>query len=264
MATILDLFCILDIHTSILFQFLTTRDACHLRGVCRKLRAFVTDFQWDDRTLESRVVARLGAVALWRACFPRAIACTLYQGDLIEFKCNYIVEDTDLALLSGVHYLHIAGCINVTDVGIAHIGVKYGLRELHINSCDKITDDAFTHLEGINILTMSGCNQSLITDNAFIHLNETCKLIMGGCTQITDKAFVHLKKVRKLGIRGCPQITDNAFIHLENVEILNMNGCTQITAKGLTYLHRIKFLFIKGCEITEVPEMPDCKIFRAV
>ncbi len=67
-------------HGILFLPFLTTRDARHVRGVCRELR--VTNFAWDDRTLESRVAARVEAVALWRACFPRAVACTLYQGDM--------------------------------------------------------------------------------------------------------------------------------------------------------------------------------------
>jgi hypothetical protein len=43
--------------------FFTTRDALHLRGVCRELRALVTNFVWDDRDPESFVVERNGTVA---------------------------------------------------------------------------------------------------------------------------------------------------------------------------------------------------------
>ena len=57
--------------------FFTTRDARHVRGVCRDLRALVTNFAWDDRDLDSHVAAHKEAVKLWRACFPRAVACSL-------------------------------------------------------------------------------------------------------------------------------------------------------------------------------------------
>ena len=110
---------IMAVGDGILFlPFLNTRDARHLRGVCRELRALVTNFAWDDRDPESRVVDRAGTVALWRTSFPRAVACTLWQGTSIE---NPSVTNDDLALLRGVRYLNMARCVNVTDVGIANV-----------------------------------------------------------------------------------------------------------------------------------------------
>jgi hypothetical protein len=122
-------------HGILFLPFFTTRDACHVRGVCRELRALVQDFAWDDRTLESRVAARVGAVALWRACFPRAVACTLYQGDMKKAVANEVVTDGDLALLRGVRYLEISGCVNVTDVGLAHVVSGLSLHTLKMTSC---------------------------------------------------------------------------------------------------------------------------------
>jgi hypothetical protein len=129
--------------------FLTTRDARHARGVCRELRALVTNFAWNDCTLESRVAARVGAVAMWRACFPRAVACTLYQGEMKKFVINPVVTDGDLALLRGVRCLNMAGCINVTDVGLAHVTAGHGLQTLKMSGCQKITNAAFAHLAAV-------------------------------------------------------------------------------------------------------------------
>ena len=156
-------------HGILFLSFLTTRDACHVRGACRELRALVQDFAWDDRTLESRVAARVGAVALWRACFPRAVACTLYQGEVKTFVRNEVVTDGDLALLRGVRYLNIGGCQNVTDVGLAHVASGHGLHTLKMTSCWKITNSGFAHLAGIHTLYMNGCDQATITDAAFAH-----------------------------------------------------------------------------------------------
>jgi hypothetical protein len=129
--------------------------------VCRELRALVTNFAWDDRDPDSHVAARKGAVKLWCACFPRAVACTLST-----WRGNVHVTDADLALLRGVRFLDMKRCRNVTDAGLAHLA---GIHTLDMRSCDQkaITDAAFTHLAGIHTLKMSCCRQKTITDSAF-------------------------------------------------------------------------------------------------
>ena len=152
------LFATMAIGDGILFlPFFTTRDARHVRGVCRELRALVTNFVWDDRTLESRVAARLGAVALWRTCFPRAVACTLYQGDTKKTAANAVVTDGDLALLRGVRYLDMSGCVEVTDAGLAHVVVGHGLQTLKISACRKISNTTFARLSYV-LFCLCGSN----------------------------------------------------------------------------------------------------------
>ena len=49
----------LPIGDGVLFlPFFTTRDALHLRGVCREVRALVTNFAWDDRDGRSGLNSR--------------------------------------------------------------------------------------------------------------------------------------------------------------------------------------------------------------
>ena len=188
--------------------FFTTRDARHVRGVCRELRALVTNFAWDDRTLESRVAARLGAVALWHVCFPRAVACTLFQGlmpDKEFVKTNLMVTDGDLALLRGVRYLDMTGCQNITNDGLALVADGRNLHTLNITGCRNLTNTAFAYLAGIHTLNMSSCDQNTITNAAFAHLAGIHTLDMSNCNQntITDAAFAHLTGILNIYLFGC-------------------------------------------------------------
>ena len=94
-------------HGILFLSYFTTRDAIHLRGVHRELRQLVTNFAWDNRDPESHV----GAIKLWRTCFPRAVACTLRP---------WRVQLTDLLELRGVRFLDMSGSLNVTDTGFTH------------------------------------------------------------------------------------------------------------------------------------------------
>ena len=240
--------------------FFTTRDARHVRGVCRELRALVQDFAWDDRTLESRVAARVGAVVLWRVCFPRAVACTLFQGDLETYVGNEVVTDGDLALLRGVRSLDIGGCENVTDVGLAHVASGHGLHTLKMISCWEITDAGFAQLAGIHTLHMVGCDQDTITDAAFAHLAGIHTLYMVDCNQatITDVAFAHLAGIHTLYMADCNQvtITDTAFTHLAGIYELSMEGCNQATITDVAFVHLagIHTLYMEDCNQATITE----------
>ncbi len=100
--------------------------------LARRVPRHATNFacrRRHDRADESRVAARLGAVALWRSCFPHAVSCTLRQGTGIE---NPHVTDVDLALLRGVRYLDVSRqCVNVTDAGIAQVVVGHNTSYIH-------------------------------------------------------------------------------------------------------------------------------------
>ena len=206
-------------HGILFLSFFTTRDARHVRGVCRELRALVQDFAWDDRTPESRVAARVGAVALWRACFPRAVACTLNRGDVKKFVRNEVVTDGNLALLRGVRFLDMSGCENVTDAGLIHVVSGHSLHTLKMTSCWKITDAGFAHMAGIHTLEMAGCNQVTITNAAFAQLAGIYELGMKDCNQatITDVAFAHLTGIHYLDAGNCKQLTSAAFVPLQLV-----------------------------------------------
>jgi hypothetical protein len=54
----------------VLLPFLSTRNACALRLVCREFLAAVREHPWEDR---DSVIQ--GSVAAWRACFPHELSC---------------------------------------------------------------------------------------------------------------------------------------------------------------------------------------------
>lgn len=73
----------------LVFVSASTRDVWALRLVSRELLGAVAAFPWSDSTT---LVS--GSVALWRSCFPRAIA--------INLRSRLDLKVTDFELLSGV------------------------------------------------------------------------------------------------------------------------------------------------------------------
>ena len=77
----------------VLFPFISTEDAARgLRLTCRELKQAVADFPWEDM---GTVIH--GSIALWRACFPRAIGANVYQNNR-----STAVVDADFVHLVGV------------------------------------------------------------------------------------------------------------------------------------------------------------------
>ena len=109
-----------------IFGFLTTRDACALRLVCRLCCADVAAARWHD---EETPIS--GSLAAWRACFPDARAANVVErADL---------RDADFARLAGVKALNMYGCTGITDAGLAHLA---GIQTLEMAGCAPTTIDA--------------------------------------------------------------------------------------------------------------------------
>ncbi len=98
---------------------LGTREACSLRGVCRELKQAVGDFPWEDMDTVIR-----GDVALWRACFPRALGANVGQrgqwGENPNGRLTAVV-DADFVLLGGLKALNMSWCRQVTDAAFVHL-----------------------------------------------------------------------------------------------------------------------------------------------
>ena len=171
----------------VLFPFFDTREACSLRLVCRELKQAVADFPWEDMGTVIR-----GSIALWRACFPRAIGANVRRYDPNGGPVRRApVVDADF-----VHFV--------------------GLRALNMTRCTQVTDAAFVHLRGIERLNMTWCDQATITDAAFEHLKGIHSLVMQWCRQatITGSGLEHLKGICRLGMYHC---TDEAIAAAESL-----------------------------------------------
>ena len=224
--------------------FLRQDEVLGLRAASRACREAVAAHAWSDCDKEKGVRSRICSIALWRACFPKALVANI--------NSNKTVTDADFAQFEGIHTLNMAGCTQrtITDAAFAHLR---GIHELHMGSCSQgtITDAAFVHLVGIHTLLMNECNQGTITDAAFVHLRGIHTLNMAICNQatITDAAFAHLRGIHTLCMNDCSQITDAAFVHLRGIHTLYMLNCKQaaITDAAFASLAGIHTLDIAGC-----------------
>jgi hypothetical protein len=191
-----------------IFGFLTTRDACALRLVCRLCCADVAAARWHDE--ETRIS---GSLAAWRKCFPDArVANMVWRSDL---------RDADFARLAGLKALDMNGCTGITDAGLAHL---VGIHTLEMFNCALITDAGLAHLTGIHTLEMFNC--ALITDAGLAHLTGIHTLNMYGCEQITDAGLAHLTGIHTLNMSGCALITDAGLAHLTGGQLMSENGET--------------------------------------
>jgi hypothetical protein len=235
----------------VLLRFVSTRDACALRLVCREFLAAVTEHPWEDRDTVIQ-----GSIGAWRACFPRARCANVQRCcDFYDVFRSAPVVDADFVHFEGLRELYMARCEDVTDAAFAHLR---GIHTLDMSGCwqPAVTNAAFAHLAGIQRLSMWGCDQATITDAAFAHLRGVQLLNMGGCTQLTDAAFVHLRGIHTLFMRGCsqPAITDAAFAHLRGIHTLGMFFCNQATITGvaLSHLQGIQLLNMHVCRDDQV------------
>jgi hypothetical protein len=232
----------------VLLRFVSTRDACALRLVCREFLAAVTEHPWDDR----RTVIP-GSIGAWRTCFPRARCANVQEWNFDEEaeKRSAPVVDADFVHFVGLRELYMAGCVDVTDAAFVHLR---GIHTLDMTLCNQhaITDAAFAHLAGIQRLSVAGCGQVTITDAAFAHLRGIQLLNMSLCRQLADSTFVHLRGIRTLYMRLCsqPAITDAAFAHLRGIHTLVMEYCSQATITGSSFscLKGISVLCMAGCD----------------
>ena len=235
----------------VLLRFVSTRDACALRLVCREFLAAVSEHPWEDRDTVIQ-----GSIGAWRACFPRARCANMqrYDEDGEETRTLPVV-DADFVHFEGLRELYMAGCTDVTDAAFVHLR---GIHTLDMSGCDQpaITDAAFAHLAGIQRLSMWACGQATITDAAFAHLRGIQLLNMSDCRQLTDAAFVHLRGIHTLYMWHCfqPAITDAAFAHLRGIHTLVMFYCNQATITGgaLSHLQGIRLLSMYRCRDDQV------------
>ena len=236
----------------VLLRFVTTRDACALRLVCREFLAAVSEHTWEDRDTVIK-----GAIGAWRACFPRARCANVHEWNFDEEaeKRSAPVVDADFVHFEGLRELYMTRCRGVTDAAFVHLR---GTHTLDMSLCGQlaITGAAFAHLVGIQRLSIWGCNQPTITDAAFAHLRGVQLLNISYCSQLSDAAFAHMRGIHTLYMWACrqPAITDAAFAHLRGIHTLVIDGCRQVTIAGAGFAHLkgINALGMHGCSDEQV------------
>ena len=236
----------------VLLRFVSTRDACALRLVCREFLAAVTEHPWEDRRTAIR-----GSIRAWRACFPHARCANVQQNVYGYPTCGEWrvapVVDADFVHFEGLQELYMAGCRGVTDAAFVHLR---GIRTLDMTACDQraISNAAFEHLAGIQRLSMWSCRQATITDDALAHLRGVQVLNVSACDQLTGAAFAHLQGIHTLYMWTCDQraITDAAMAHLKGIHTLVIESCRQFQGAGLAHLKGIHALGMYRCLVDQV------------
>ncbi|GMH26370.1 hypothetical protein Nepgr_028213 [Nepenthes gracilis] len=151
--------------------------------------------------------------------------------------------------------LKLGICLNITDDGLAHVGMRCPkLVELDLYRSVRITDSGIlaiaTGCPGLEIANMSYCNE--ITDRSLIALSKCSKLKTlecRGCPQVTSLGIaavaVGCKQLTKLDIKKCYNINDFGMIPLahfsQNLRQINLSYST-VTDVGLLSLASISCL----------------------
>ena len=138
----------------VLLRFVSTRDACALRLVCREFLAAVSEHPWEDRGTVIK-----GSIGAWRACYPHARCANMQK--LGSGSRAAPVVDADFVHFEGLRELYMEGCTDATDAAFAHLR---GIHTLVMEHCSQatITGSSFSCLKGISVLGMARCGDAAI------------------------------------------------------------------------------------------------------
>lgn len=216
---------------SLILQFLTYSDNENYSLLSKLCRKNSKQFRWSDC---STVIKN---VSLWRKCFPNAISINV---------SNTEVKNDDFSYLSGIKYLAMRACTNITDVAFHKKGLE-SLIELDISMCESLTSNSINHLVNLEKLAMIYCTQ--ISGDAFKNLHKLKYLNMNFCNQnsIKDDDIKNLKNLRELYFCGCDQLSDSFYASNENIESLFAKD-TIITGEHFDKLKNLKDLYVGSCK----------------
>lgn len=210
----------------------------------------------------------------------RMESCTLVPREafvLIGQQCHFLeeldltdneIDDEGLKAISKcsqLSSLKIGICLNITDEGLAHIGMSCSkLIELDLYRCAGVTDSGIlaiahgcTNLEMINI---AYCNE--ITDNSLVSLSKCSKLNTfesRGCPLITSLGLaaiaVGCRQLTKLDIKKCYNIDDSGMISLAhysqllkqiNLSYSSVTDVGLLSLTSISCLQSMTILHLKG------------------
>ncbi|KKK48615.1 hypothetical protein LCGC14_3143350, partial [marine sediment metagenome] len=173
-----------------------------------------------------------------------ALAREITAKKIPHLVLEHWVVDGDLAHLkdlTGLRWLVLRGCGQITDAGLAHLKGLTGLRKLVLFEM-QITGAGLAHLKGLTGLRELHLGGTKITDAGLAHLKGLTGLreLDLGFTKITGAGLAHLNGLtglRELHLR-LTKITDAGLAHLRGLtglRKLNLEG-TKITDAGLAHL----------------------------
>ncbi|PSS34732.1 F-box/LRR-repeat protein [Actinidia chinensis var. chinensis] len=186
---------------------------------------------------------------------------------LIGQRCHFLeeldltdneIDDEGLKSISRcskLSSLKLGICLNITDKGLAHIGMCCSkLAELDLYRSAGIADPGILSIAhgcpGLEMINIAYCKD--ITDSSFISLSKCSKLNTlesRGCPLVTSLGLaaiaVGCKQLNKLDIKKCYNINDSGMIPLahfsQNLRQINLSY-TSVTDVGLLSLASISCL----------------------
>ncbi|XP_027351560.1 F-box/LRR-repeat protein 3 isoform X1 [Abrus precatorius] len=191
---------------------------------------------------------------------PDLVCLKLESCDMVTENCLYqvglncmLLEELDLTDCSGVNdialkylsrcselvKLKLGLCINISDIGLAHLACNCPkMTELDLYRCVQIGDDGLAALtigcKKLTKLNLSYCKR--ITDRGMeyiSHLGELSDLELRGLSNITSigiKAVaVSCNRLADLDLKHCEKIDDSGFwalaFYSQNLRQINMSYC---------------------------------------
>jgi Leucine-rich repeat (LRR) protein len=166
----------------------------------------------------------------------------------------YEADDDDLALLAGMRSIErlTASDNKFSDAALKHVGSLTGLRYLDLSGCPNITSVGMKHLAELSKLEDLNLAGTAVGDEGlkyFANLKSLRGLDLRG-TAVGDDGLAHLSKLKNLGglVLGDTKVTDAGLAnlaHLVNLQVLVLYG-TQTTDAGLVHLYAMKKLRVFG------------------
>lgn len=206
--------------------------------------------------------------------------CTLVRREafvLIGQNCHFLeeldltdneIDDEGLKSISRcskLSSLKLGICLNITDEGLAHIGMCCSkLVELDLYRSAGITDMGILAIArgcaGLEMLNISYCTE--ITDKSFLSLSKCIKLNTlesRGCPLITSVGLAAIaggcKLLTKLDIKKCYNINDSGMIQLAhfshylrqiNLSFSSVTDVGLLSLANISCLQSLTMLHVKG------------------
>ncbi|CAL0302311.1 unnamed protein product [Lupinus luteus] len=191
-------------------------------------------------------------------CFRQLSSNCLLVQELDLTDCSGIndIALKNLSRCSGLGRLKLGLCINISDIGLAHIACNCPkITELDLYRCIRVGDDGLAALASgckkLMKLNLSYCNR--ITDRGMeyiSHLGELSDLELRALSNITSigmKAVaIGCKRLADLDLKHCEKIDDSGFwalaFYSQNLRQINLSYCNVSDAVLCMFMCNLKRL----------------------
>jgi len=194
----------------------------------------------------------------------------------LDLEGSEILDDTNLSFLlislTKLKYLNLAGCLNITNLGLSQLFLLTNLQSLSLKDCSVISDEGVNNLSTRYLLTfldLSGCE--LITENGLrilssltnlTDLNLTkCSLNKNKTTKVSSLS--NFSNLIVLTIRSCGIQEINFFENLTfltSVDLRNPGVSARIQYKQFKFLQKLKILSLQSVSDFELVNICECKM----